>query len=128
MNTMQQEFDAVVEHLYKQGKPAKRADGKCVYRTEDGLACAVGCRLPIYLPEMDEACTGFNSTGVVYLNTRFSNVLPPEIAAYTPMFKSLQRVHDCCPLDEEGMFHLGSLSSMLVTIADNLGLTFKAPQ
>lgn len=62
MNTMQEELDAVVQHLYKQGRPAAE-DGTCKYRTADGLMCAVGCRIPdeAYSPLMD-ADGGFDAT------------------------------------------------------------------
>jgi hypothetical protein len=51
----QKTFDAVLAHLRKQGKRA--IDGEsCMYRTEDGLKCAIGCLIPDdkYDPKMDE--------------------------------------------------------------------------
>ena len=41
----QQIFDTVVRHLHQQGGPALE-DGRCQYRTADGLKCAVGCLIP----------------------------------------------------------------------------------
>ena len=50
--TAREIFDFVKDHLLKQGKPAKATlagdtpvEG-CVYRTDDGLSCAVGCMVP----------------------------------------------------------------------------------
>jgi hypothetical protein len=56
MNTMQQEFDAVVAHLYAQGKRAAVL-GRCKYRSDEGTMCAVGCRIPnnMYNPAMEGA-------------------------------------------------------------------------
>ena len=38
----QQVFDAVVTHLYTQGKPSVSENGDCCYRSPDGLMCAAG--------------------------------------------------------------------------------------
>lgn len=100
MNTKQQEFDAVVAHLYKQGRPAFNDDrGGCLYRSTeiDGtvLSCAVGCRIPdsVYVPDMDKGI-GLDGTGIDSLMKRFGDVLPKEFRAYQGMFLDLQRVHD----------------------------------
>lgn len=89
MNTMQQEFDAVVQHLYKQGRPA--AVGRnCRYRTEEGLSCAVGCRIP------DEAYSeGMEGKFVHDLADKYAEVLPLEIVEYADLFDDLQWAHDC---------------------------------
>lgn len=52
-------FDRVVEHLAQQGKPAM-TKGTCMYRTEDGLSCAVGCLIPNdkYEPAMENQRVG----------------------------------------------------------------------
>lgn len=42
---LQDIFDAVVAHLIKQGKRATAKGMYCLYRTDDQLACAVGCLL-----------------------------------------------------------------------------------
>lgn len=36
-------LDQVSTHLLKQGERAVNAVGGCIYRTKEGLACAVGC-------------------------------------------------------------------------------------
>lgn len=90
MNTMQQEFDAVCEHLIKQGKQAFDVEARmCVYRGEHGAACAVGCRIPdrVYTPDMEDK-------GVYLLVEEHGHVLPPEIAEYEDMFSDLQDAHD----------------------------------
>jgi len=44
--TNQELFDRVVSHLRIQGTPATDEHGACMYRTEDGLRCAIGCLIP----------------------------------------------------------------------------------
>lgn len=43
MTQMQKAYEKIRAHLIEQGKPARDASGQCVYRSEDGLKCAVGC-------------------------------------------------------------------------------------
>ena len=42
---LQKLFNTIYWHLLEQGKPAKNDAGGCFYRTDDNLACAVGCLL-----------------------------------------------------------------------------------
>lgn len=62
--TLRQVFDFIKNHLLKQGKAAKmRLSGNapidgCVYRTPEGLSCAVGCMVP------DEAVSKMNDLGL----------------------------------------------------------------
>lgn len=122
MNTMQQEFDFVITHLYKQGRPAKTKDDGCLYRYE-GLSCAVGCRIPdsIYRPDMD---TNVSGTGVRTILKLFGDVLPPEIRTYADMFERLQTAHDSCALNEDGTFNIQVLNTNLRHIADCFGIDF----
>lgn len=137
MNSMQHEFDAVVAHLYKQGKPAVSSDPSgpgCYYRITDAdgatLSCAVGCRIPdaVYDSEMDQE-VGVMGTGLTSLLRRFKAVLPAEIVAYEDMFDRLQGVHD----GEfgrliDGKFDLNRLELRLTEVATDCGLTFTKPQ
>ena len=55
-------FDAMLAHLRAQGKPAvARLDmiDKCLYRTDDGLKCALGALIPdeLYQPGFELADT-----------------------------------------------------------------------
>lgn len=45
MMDFQKTFDKVAIHLRKQGKAATVGAG-CMYRTDEGLKCAVGCLIP----------------------------------------------------------------------------------
>jgi hypothetical protein len=62
--TDQEIFDKVSAHLLSQGKRAMEA-GECVYRTADGLSCAVGC---LIAPEAYSE--GLEGKGVVDLRLR----------------------------------------------------------
>lgn len=115
MNTMQQEFDAVVAHLYAQGKRAAE-NGRCKYRSNDGTMCAVGCRIP-----NDMYDSSMEGDTVEQLTTEFN--LPEEIYAYREMFKELQLVHD--GWIEEGVKHL---DESLPDVARHFRLTFTKPQ
>lgn len=133
MNTMQQEFDAVVAHLYAQGRPAKAytgySGGKCSYRMEvDGktLMCAVGCRIPaeVYQPGMDAGEGGLIAAAMI---EQFGEVLPEEIGAYREMFGALQGVHDS-DSHEADAFDFAVLERSLQRVAERFGLTFTVPE
>ena len=42
----QEVFDYVINHLRQQGKQSTSKANGCEYRTDEGLACAVGCLIP----------------------------------------------------------------------------------
>lgn len=68
MLSNQEIFDRVSSHLLTQGKPALR-DGECVYRTPEGLRCAIGCLIPdaLYAVELE---------GIAVRQTRDVEALP----------------------------------------------------
>lgn len=85
----------VLRHLALQGKPAIGPDGTmCMYRTEEGLKCAVGCLIPdeFYKKEME---------GNIYHLFRFSSAFLKDysflisLRPHINLLKALQRVHDC---------------------------------
>lgn len=130
MNTMQFEFDAVVTHLFTQGKPAVEDNitgRKCVYRAGE-LSCAVGCRIPdeVYEPGMDVPVGG-HGTGVTSLVKFYGKVLPPEISEYQSMFTSLQNVHDDASIVKDGKFITAELESWLRSVAEDYKLQYNGP-
>ncbi len=44
--SLQDIFDFVAAHLMTQGVVSEDASGRCVYRSPDGLKCAIGCLIP----------------------------------------------------------------------------------
>ena len=123
MKTMQQEFDAVVAHLYQQGKPSMAdipMEGViCAYRGDNGTMCAVGCRIPdnMYDPEME----GNSLFGIIGYE------LPQEISEYSDMFEKLQDVHDLCDRTAQDNFHKTDLKVRLKRVANQFKINFTIP-
>jgi hypothetical protein len=91
MRTAQEIFDTVVAHLRKQGCKSEDEDG-CLYRTPDGLSCAVGALIPkeAYSPDMENRS----------LNKLLEEKLLPldlqnEFTKHRALLIDLQDVHDC---------------------------------
>ncbi len=125
MNTMQQEFDAVVTHLFTQGKPAKDIEHDfCAYRGAGGTSCAVGIRIPdsVYKASME----GMQVETLVDL---FPDELPAEIYAYTSLFGKLQSLHDNWDFHGhcESMSFNSWLTQELPAIAKDMGLIYNGP-
>lgn len=125
MNTKQQEFDAVVAHLYKQGRPAKLpGTEKCFYRdTLSGCTCAVGCRIPDenYSPEMEQL-------NIFAAIDKAVGNLPPEIYEYRFMFSALQNAHDRCATKADGTFNFNALAKELRRVAKLHDVIFTVPK
>lgn len=80
-------FDKVVRHLHKQGKRAfqdNAVGGACLYRTKEGLTCAVGCLIPeeAYHSSME----GKNVTAILDFM--------PKYFEHVDLLEELQNVHD----------------------------------
>lgn len=95
MPTKQETFDTVVAHLRKQGKPASNDDGTCMYRTTDGLKCAVGALIP------DERYTAILEDYLPCIDGRHElNDLLNELGHDIVLARELQGVHDCAGVTE----------------------------
>ena len=90
----QEIFDIVAVHLLTQNKRAVAVNGSsCMYRTETGLKCAIGCLIP------DEKYSpAFEGSSISLLGAK---ALLPEKYKDTPLIYliSLQRLHDGCPVN-----------------------------
>ena len=117
--TDQELFDNVATHLLRQGKRALDAEGKCVYRSFDGLKCAAGC-----LIDDEHYSSGFENLGVT---TRakaegFSEDLLDALNAsgvsdeQFELVSELQVIHDA--------YEPRSWSRSLAQLAKDLNLTF----
>jgi hypothetical protein len=81
----QEIFDTVVTHLYTQGKQAGNGEGGCLYRTDEGLKCAVGCLIPY-----DQYHHSMEGRTVESLQS----LLPPYLLPHQSLLTNLQGVHD----------------------------------
>jgi hypothetical protein len=106
----QEIFDKVVDHLATQKKQSRAlGNGKCAYRTEDGLKCAAGCLIPDSAYSSDMECITF--VGVIsrmvegsvadsfrLKDSLYYDVENPEIylelAPHHDLVSALQVVHD----------------------------------
>lgn len=112
--TAQEIFDTVTNHLMTQGKPAKEGH-TCLYRSPDGLKCAVGC-----LIEDSEYNSDMEGTSVAGLIQ--DNRLPERLKDHSQLLADLQLVHDD--------WHPNQWEDRLIRTAYRYGLQFnwKAPE
>lgn len=91
--TDQEIFDTVVSHLLQQGKPASDGD-YCVYRTTDGLKCAIGVLIPDdeYIPTM-EGCPLSDDIPDSEINKWVASNYPNQFE----LLVALQTLHDKGP-------------------------------
>lgn len=110
--TTQEIFDTVVTHLLTQRKKAINDMGKCVYRTDEGLKCAVGCLITdeCYSPEIE-------GWGIWYLDVTEAlecSGIPVTIKTNETLLVDLQYVHD--------HEHVGLWKQGLLNVASKYGL------
>lgn len=105
----QEFFDKTATHLFTQGKQA--TDGQtCLYRTPDGLKCAIGCHIPDdkYDPKMEFGDHGPGSTpGFILQEVLGLDLIDIELA------NDLQNVHD----DDASWFDTRTMRSELAFVA-----------
>lgn len=91
MQTRQEIFETVANHLFSQGQMATNGLGACSYRS-DGLKCAVGVLIPDneYREDFDNDPTG---TSVKYLCQQF-DYFQNKFGHDIYFFERLQGVHD----------------------------------
>jgi len=104
MKTQQEIFDIVSNHLLTQNEKAENGTDLCVYRSEDGLKCAIGCLIPD--DEYDDNIEGISIGAFVCENLELdskeklvllNNILKKEaidVDEYFGLLKDLQNVHD----------------------------------
>ena len=89
-NMYQAIFDTVAVHLLTQNKPSvSKMSNKCMYRSDEGLKCAIGCLIPDekYSPAFEgRTISGHGATTMlpdVYKNADLN------------FLTELQHLHDC---------------------------------
>jgi hypothetical protein len=116
----QEVFDIVVNHLFTQGRPAYDGVQGCMYRTHDGLRCAVGVLIPDDL--YDKAFENNQSNFVIQklFDANLANWREHE-----DILIRLQIIHDNCPKTEKGTFNLAFLDTDLRNAAANFSLEYR---
>jgi hypothetical protein len=92
----QEIFTTVATHLLTQNEKALDEDNNCVYRTDSGLKCAIGCIITdeMYHRDMDE-----QSMTALQLIKADRFTMPDWFCDNVMEFVELQSIHDC--LDPE---------------------------
>ena len=106
--SLQDIFDQAVNHLLTQMKPS-RNDDICLYRSDDGLKCAVGCFIADdeYIGDMEGECVE-----TLIVNGRMSSISRDRLK----LLDKLQSMHDGLDPDQWG--------SELEVIAEEFNLNF----
>ena len=92
MNTALDVFKKVSEHLLTQNEQALDGNWECVYRSDTGLKCAVGCLIDDEFYSEDLEYSVFDRTGSVANALHKSGViLTNEIL---DLLRRLQKLHD----------------------------------
>lgn len=87
----QEILNTVYFHLKAQGKQALSSSGNCVYLTDYGLKCAIGCLIPDDL--YSESIEG-KSVATLF-DEGFMTTIFPDISRSEVLFLSrLQKIHD----------------------------------
>ena len=81
-------YRKVHAHLIAQGKRAVSKHGSCMYRTPEGLACAVGCLIP------DKELAGFNESDLCEAVSEIRHQCPSLKYLGTRFLEAIQGVHD----------------------------------
>jgi len=89
--TRREVFEKVKKHLLKQGQPALNRDGECVYRSDEGLMCAVGCLIPKRLYKASLENQSIICPAVL---EALKKAGVPTNATMVSMLVSLQTLHD----------------------------------
>ena len=115
----QEIFNLVVEHLFKQGRPAYDGNRGCMYRTHDGLRCAVGVLIPddLYDPAFETI------EAAIVIQELFDADLA-DWREHEDLLKKLQLIHDGCLRDPDGAFNTTDLAVRLRDIAKDFSLEY----
>ena len=133
--SLQTELNAIVKHLRKQGQPAFQNtasgwnNGACCYRTDDGLACAVGCRISdkqikSYRIGGEGGTTGVGNLSPYLLGELAKKARVPveELVAF---YQDMQTAHDEPALDRlTGKQWLEEFENLARAVAKEHGLKY----
>ena len=116
----QEIFNLVVEHLFKQGRPAYDGSQGCMYRTHDGLRCAVGVLIPddFYEPAFET-----NQAATVIQELFDADLADWREHKY--LLNALQMVHDSCLREPDKTFNTTDLAIRLRDTAKDFSLEYR---
>jgi len=121
--TAQQVFEAVVDHLEKQGKPCVKThqpdesvSNYCTNRNNEGGACAAACLL-----------TNEESVNGSFNELMMNNIVPARLIEFSGLILELQGAHD--KAKRVGALVRGdrTINEGLAEVAKAHGLTFSKP-
>jgi hypothetical protein len=99
--TPQELFDKVATHLLAQDKPSVSTTDKdsCMYRSQDGLKCAVGCLIPddLYRPTIEyiHIRTLLDKLPAIYSEADITTLAKAGISEeHIGLLSALQSIHD----------------------------------
>lgn len=103
-------FDRTCEHMKSQKVQAITPNGRCRYRTEDGLKCNVGHLIPDedYDPKMDANSTGGAISTVLCRFPQLHYLRP-----FQHLLSDLQAVHDSLLVRRENLLNGYTAGRML---------------
>jgi uncharacterized LabA/DUF88 family protein len=103
MRTAQELYEQIVLHLRKQGKKSTRPnlgspDGVlCVYRSNTGLSCAIGCTIPP--EEYNPAMENKDVYGLLEYKL-LTKDREREFNKHIALLSAMQRIHDSMAIDK----------------------------
>lgn len=116
----QEVFDIVSTHLFAQGRKSEDGGAGCMYRSHDGLCCAVGVLMPddIYDTELE----GCPADAVI--DKLFKQGLA-DWREHTTLLMCLQFIHDGAYFESDGTLSRRDLSAALRRAAEKFGLEYR---
>ena len=116
----QEVVDIVVNHLFTQGRPAYDGVQGCMYRTHDGLRCAVGV---LITDDLYDKAFESNKSDLV-IQELFDEDLA-DWREHKDLLMRLQSIHDHCSRTEKGTFNLAFLDTDLRNAAAHFSLEYR---
>ncbi len=96
MFTKQEIFDKVATHLLTQLEKSIEDGARCMYRSPDGLKCAIGCLIPDNQYDCDMEGKSVYEPAI---SAVLSKAGYPVDRAIIYLYHDLQRIHDVIPVE-----------------------------
>lgn len=122
--TPQEIFDRVIDHLLTQGKPARQKNA-CLYLTDDGLKCAVGCLLTEEQAREWDSRENGSSLGFIMQADDLKHPPAQWMRDSEILLRQLQQLHDdpyCWSSDFGGLNLGGKVRARQIALQHDLTL------